>query len=85
MNGWYHTKNKLDGSNIVINLDTVNVITADLDGSAVFFMSRPNLTVHSAEKYDDVIQKIFCEKDEEEGEDDGEPGDPSGFGGMLPM
>lgn len=90
MNGWYRTKNKLDGSDIVINLDTVNAIMADpANGCAVFFMSRPHLVVYSAEKYSDVIRSIFGpeegESKPEEGEDDGEPRDPSGFNGILPM
>lgn len=83
MNGWYRTKWRLDGSDIVINLDTVNAVV-NHNGYAVFFLSGDGRcpSIETTEKYEDVLRKLFGP---EEGEDDGKPGDPSGFNGILPM
>lgn len=93
MNGWYKTKDNRHGEEMVINLDYVTTILNDND-CATFIMNTGRDTsyfnsVHSNEKYSDVIRKIFGpeegEPEPEEGEDDGKPGDPSGFNNLLPM
>ena len=85
MGEWYSTRDRRDNSEITISLDNVNAI-ANYQGYAAFIMNNPitpNInTVFSNEKYDDVIRKLFGP---EEGEDNGEPRDPSGFDGILPM
>ena len=82
MNGWYRTKWRLDGSDIVINLDAVNAVV-NHNGHAVFVVNNDKCTsIETTEKYEDVLRKLFGP---EEGEDDGKPGDPSGFNGVLPM
>lgn len=85
MNGWYRAKWRLDGSDIVINLDTVNAIL-NHNGYAVFVVNNDKCTsIETTEKYEDVLRKLFGPDDPEKGEDDGRSEDPSGFGGMLPM
>lgn len=86
MNGWYTTKDLNSGADVAINLDAVQVIVND-HGNALFIMTNNSMkvSIKSVEKYSDVLRKLFGPDEPEEGEDDGEPRDPSGFGGMLPM
>ncbi len=87
MNGWYQTKDARTGVDVVINLDAVVATYKAANGNAKFAMRTGSEgsyfnSFESAEKYEDVLRKLFGP---EEGEDDGKPGDPSGFNGILPM
>lgn len=86
MNGWYTTKELNSGTDVAINLDSVQAIVNDHE-NALFIMNSNSMkvSIKSVEKYENVLRKLFGPDEPEEGEDDGKPRDPSGFNGILPM